>query len=118
MRFSQVHIDSVGPLPSSQGISYLLTMIDQKESCVHAFLSTWVSRYCVPAVLTSDHGAQFTSFVWTGVSASLGISVSTITSFHPQSNGIIDWFHRSLKAALCSGFAGLDWVLHLLLVLV
>ena len=76
-RFSHVHIDIVGPLPSSQGYSYLLTMIDRTtcwpeavplssistESCVRAFISTWVARFGVPSTLTSDRGAQFTSSV-------------------------------------------------------
>ena len=58
---------------SSQGYSYLLTMIDRTtrwpeavplssistESCVRAFISTWVSRFRVPSTLTSDRGAQF-----------------------------------------------------------
>ncbi len=80
-RFSHVHIDIVGPLPSSLGYSYLLTMIDRTtrwpeavplasistESCVRAFISSWVSRFGVPSTLTSDRGAQFTSSVWTGV---------------------------------------------------
>ena len=96
MRFSHVHINIVGPLPSSQGFSYLLTMIDRTTrwpevaplasisaaSCVRAFLSTWVSRFGVPAVLTSDRGAQFTSSVWSGVSSSLRTLASTTTSFH------------------------------------
>ncbi len=85
-RFSHVHIDIVGPLPSSQGYSYLLTMIDRTtrwpeavplssistESCVRAFISTWVSRFGVPSTLTSDRGAQFTSSVWAGVCRTLG----------------------------------------------
>ena len=76
-RFSHVHIDIVGPLPSSQGYSYLLTMIDRTtrwseavplssistKSCVRAFISTWVSRFRVPSTLTSDRGAQFTSSI-------------------------------------------------------
>ena len=80
-RFSHVHIDIVGRLPSSQGYSYLLTIIDRTtrwpeavplssvstESCVRAFISTWVSRFGVPSTLTSDRGAQFTSSVWAGV---------------------------------------------------
>ena len=113
-RFSHVHIDIVGFLPSSQGFSYLQTMIDRMtcwsevvlltsisaESCVQAFLSTWVWRFGVPAVLTSDRGAQFTSFVWFGVCSSLGILASTVTSFHPQSIGMIKQFHHSLKSAL------------------
>ena len=76
-RFSHVHIDIVGPLPSSQGYSYLLTMIDRTtrwpeavslssistEACVRAFIATWVSRFGVSSTLTSDRGAQFMSSV-------------------------------------------------------
>ena len=127
-RFSHVHIDIFGPLPSSQGYSYLLTMIDRTtrwpeaaplssistESCVRAFISTWVARFGVPSTLTSDRGAQFTSSVWAGV---LGISSSQTTSFHPQSNGMIERFHRSLKSSLQARASGSEWVSHLPLVL-
>ncbi|XP_023344142.1 uncharacterized protein LOC111713509 [Eurytemora carolleeae] len=68
------------------------------ESCVRAFISTWVSRFGVPATLTSDRGAQFTSSVWAGVCRILGISASQKTSFHPQA-------------------ADSDWVSHIPLVL-
>ena len=37
-------------------------------------------------------------------------------SFHPQSNGRIECFHRSLKTALCACLAGSDWFNHLPLV--
>ena len=110
-RFSHVHIDIVGPLPSSQRYSYLLTMMDSTscwpevapltsisaDSCVRAFFSTWVLRFGVPAVLTSDKGAQFTSSFWSGVCGSLGILASTTTSFHPQSN-------RMIERQICSTF--------------
>ena len=72
------------------------------ESFVIAFLFSWVARFGVPPVLTSDPGTQFTS----SVCHSLGISLSTTTSFHPQSNGMIERFQ-----------AGSDWPLHLPLVL-
>ena len=84
---------------------------------VQAFLSTWVSRFDVPAVLTSDRGAKFTSSVWAGVCYSLEISASTTTCFHPQSNRIIEHFHRSLKSALFSCLAGSVWLCHLPVVL-
>ena len=48
----------------------------------------------------------------------MGISLSTTTtSLHPQSNDMIERFHRSLKTALRACLAGSDWYLHLLLVL-
>ena len=87
------------------------------ESCVGTFFSTWVSRFGVQAILTTDRGAQFTSSVWSGVCSSLGILASTTTSSHPQSNGMIERFHRSLKSALRSRLSGSDWFLHLPLVI-
>ena len=130
-RFSNVHIDIVGPLPSSQGYFYLLTMIDRTkrwpeavplssistEACVRAFISSWFSRFGVPATLTSNRGAQFTSSIWAGVCQFLGISISLTTSFHPQSNGMIKRYHRSLKSSLRARVADSDWVSHLPLVL-
>ena len=53
----------------------------------------------------------------TTVCHSLGISTSQTTSFHPQSNGMIEHFHQSLKSSLRSRAADSDWVSHLPLVL-
>ena len=82
------------------------------ESCVRAFLVSWVARFGLPSVLTSDCGTQFTK-----VCRSLGISPSTTTSYHHQGNGMIDRFHISLKAALHACLAGSEWFLYLSLVL-
>ena len=60
------------------------------ESCTRAFISTWVSRLGVPALLTSDRGSQFTSSVWSEVCSILGISRILTISFHPQSNGMME----------------------------
>ena len=87
------------------------------ESCVRAFISTLVSRFGVPDTLTSDRGSQFISSIWTGVCRELGINVSKTTSYHPQSNGMIERFHRSLKVALRARAAGSNWFQHLPLVL-
>ena len=130
-RFAHVHIDPVGPLPLVSGHAYILTMIDcttlwpeatsltsiSAESCVFAFISTWISCFCVPALLTSDHGAQFTSFTWTRVCETLKIYHFTTTSFHPQSNGMIERFRCSFKSSLQACLAGQDWVQLLPLVL-
>jgi hypothetical protein len=75
-RFSHIHVDIVGPLPvSKEGFRYLFTIIDRSsrmleavpltnvetETCRDALISQWVARFGVPALLTSDQGAQFTS---------------------------------------------------------
>ena len=88
-RFSHVHIDIVGPLPASPGgCTHLLTMVDRSTrwaeavplvntsttSCAAAFFNSWVSRFGVPAALTSDRGVQFSSAVWEELCATLGIS--------------------------------------------
>ena len=78
-RFTHVHVDLVGPLPvSAEGFQYLFTMVDSSTrwleatplqsmdtaACAANFVSTWVARFGVPAVFTSERGAQFTSKVW------------------------------------------------------
>ena len=123
-RFSHVHLDLVGSLPASQGFSYRTSRWPEavplssitSESCARAFISTWVSRFGVPSLLTSDRGAQFTSSVWAEVCSVLGISRIKTTSFHPQSNGMIERFHHSPKSSLRARLAGSDWAAHLPLV--
>jgi len=131
-RFSHVHVDIVGPLPvAACGATYLLTMVDRTtrwvevavlkdisaSTCSDAFLSTWVARFGVPATVTSDKGAQFTSETWKQLCTRLGVCHVTTTSYHPQSNGMIERVHRQLKDALRARGAGLDWPSHLPLVL-
>ncbi len=127
-RFSHVHMDLVGPLPqSAAGHSYLFTMIDRStrwleatpvmsieaSTCADAFIVDWVSRFGVPATVTSDGGRQFTSVVWEAICKKLGVHPVATTAYHPQSNGMIERAHRQLKDALRSRLAGEKWVSHL-----
>ena len=113
-KLQEVHIDLVGPLPSNQGFRYLLTMIDRytrwteaiplvdmtAKTVTDAFLLHWVARYGVPRSITSDRGTQFESRLWKGVMEELGIDKHRTTSYHPQSNGIVERFHRTLKNSI------------------
>jgi hypothetical protein len=74
-RFEHIHVDLVGPLPASSGYSYLFTVVDQTTcwpeavplrgisaaECADALFAGWIQRFGVPAYITSDRGAQFTS---------------------------------------------------------
>ena len=107
-RFDSLHVDIVGPLPASQGFTYLLTIVDRFTrwpetiplSDISALTYHWVSRYGVPTTLTSDRGRQFVSELWRKTAALLGTATNTTTSNHPQSNGLVERMHRTMKAAL------------------
>ena len=130
-RFSSLHVDLVGPLPPSNGYTYLLTVVDRttrwpeaiplssitSEDCARALIAGWISRFGVPTRITSDRGTQFTSAIWASLCNFLGIFHTKTTSFHPQSNGLVERFHRSLKSSLRSRLAGSDWMKHLPLVM-
>jgi transposase InsO family protein len=45
--------------------------------------------------------------------ARLGVAYKLTTTFHPQSNGTVERFHRRLKDSLRARLAGSDWPLHL-----
>ena len=113
-RFDVIHIDLVGPLPSSHGYTYLLTCVDRftrwpeaipltcitAEAVAHAFLSDWISRFGVPSTIVTDRGRQFESQVWNSLMTLLGSRRARTTAYHPQTNGMVERFHRQLKAAL------------------
>ena len=62
-----------------------------------------------PAGITSDRGAHFTSSLWSSICSLLNIKHKTTTTFHPQSNGIVERFHRQLKNSLRAHLASSSW---------
>ena len=121
----------VGPLPSAQGYSYLLTCIDRytrwpeaipisditAETVATAFVSGWVARFGVPSTVTTDRGRQFESHLWKELTRLLGTKQIRTTAYHPISNGIIERFHRQLKGSLKDKTGGTTWVDALPLIL-
>ena len=65
------------------------------------FLENWVSRFGILHTVTSDRGTQFNLQAWKTALGRLGINVSATTAYHPQANGLVERFHRTLKNALC-----------------
>ena len=76
-----MHVDLVGPWPTARaGYRYLLTVIDHSmqwfeasplqditaEVVLDTSVSSWVARFVgLPAHVTTDQEAQFTSGTWT-----------------------------------------------------
>ena len=65
-----------------------------------AFLQGWISRFGVPSTVTTDRGAQFENALWNSLMQILGTKRLRTTAYHPIANGLIERFHRHLKAAL------------------
>ena len=113
-----------GPLRTSRGYTYLLTILDcttrwpevvplqdiTAASCARAFMTGWVARFGVPLQMTSDRGRQFISSLWSEMVRSLGTQLHRTTSYHHQANGKVERFHRSLKASLRARLHDGNWI--------
>lgn len=113
-RFQHIHLDIVGPLPMVKGNKYCLTMMDRytrwpeavpiadtsANTIATAFFTTWIARFGSPAVITTDRGSQFESLVFEALTKLIGSRQIHTTAYHPQANGMIEGWHRSLKTAI------------------
>lgn len=113
-RFRHVHLDIIGPLPMSKGYSYCLTAIDRfsrwpeawpmvtitAEEVADRFVNGWIARFGVPTSVTTDQGRQFESDLFRRLMNIGATKRIRTTSYHPQANGMIERFHRQVKAAL------------------
>lgn len=123
-RFQIVHVDIVGPLAPSKGHRYLLTCIDRytrwcvalpmvdctAETVARTFLHGWVASFGPPIIIITDQGVQFESHLWKELLATLGTKRHRTTSYHPQSNGLVERMHRRLKEALKASSSSDNWL--------
>ncbi|KAK4468958.1 hypothetical protein MN116_000094 [Schistosoma mekongi] len=130
-RFAHVHIDLVGPLPRSNGFTYLFTCIDRftrfpiavpiaditAETVAKVFIQNWVTIFGTPVTITTDRGAQFESELFSNLAKLLGSNRIRCTAYHPQANGMVERFHRQLKAALICHSNPSQWTEFLPLVM-
>lgn len=51
-------------------------------------------------MITLDRGTQFMSELWSQLCQLLGVELRVTLAYHPQTNGLIERLHRSLKESL------------------
>ncbi|NWB57519.1 IS481 family transposase [Pseudomonas sp. F8002] len=117
-------MDFKGHFPTQQGRCHPLTVLDdhsrfnlaikacanERTATVQEQLTAVFRRYGLPARINVDNGPPWGSprnpgeitelSIWL---VRLGIRVSFSRPFHPQTNGKIERFHRSLKAEVLNG---------------
>uniref|UniRef100_A0A1X7UXE9 Integrase catalytic domain-containing protein n=1 Tax=Amphimedon queenslandica TaxID=400682 RepID=A0A1X7UXE9_AMPQE len=123
-KFTNLHNNLVGPLPQSQGFTCLLTIVNRftrwvkitplggilADTVAQAFVSTWISRFGTPTLITTDQGLQFESTLWSQLMKIQGTHRSRTTVYHPSANGLEERVHRQLKAAIKCLHSPNDWV--------
>ena len=127
-------IDVLGPLPLSEaGNKYLLISADyftkwveayplpnqEAKTVAEALVNNFVCRFGVPLIIHSDQGRNFESRVFSEMCQLLGIHKTRTTPLHPQSDGMVERFNRTIEDQL-SKFVDdnqRDWDTHIPLLL-
>lgn len=130
----RVGVDVLGPFPvTDAGNRYVLVAMDYFTKWPEAYavadqsavttadklVSEFFCRFGVPEVLHSDQGRNFESEVMGEVCRRLGIQKTRTTPLHPQSDGLVERFNKTLATQLAVVTADnqRDWDIHLPVVL-
>ena len=114
-RFTQIMIDVIGPLPTSdKGLTHCLTILDRTSRFVQAipmkgataqavcdaFCEGWVAHFGLCETAISDNGNTFISNLWTKLHEKFGSIVSYSPVYHAASLGHLERQHRDIKTGL------------------
>lgn len=130
----RVAVDVLGPFPRSEkGNRFVLVALDyftkwpeayalpdqEAETVAEALLEGFFSRFGIPQELHSDQGRNFESRVFAEMCRRMGIQKTRTTPLHPQSDGLVERFNRTLAVQLAVTTAShqKDWDTQLPLVL-
>ena len=110
-----IGIDGVGPYNTTRkGNVYMLTVIDyytryawafpvpdmRTETIMNVIMKEIVCVHGAPEMILSDRGSSFKSELATAVYALINTKKIQTTSYHPQTNGLCERFHRMMNDML------------------
>ncbi|CAB0009032.1 unnamed protein product, partial [Nesidiocoris tenuis] len=111
----RVAIDILGPFPKTErGNRFIVVTMDYftkwpeafpvpdrtAETVAEGLVEHVVSRLGIPLEIHTDQGPEFESAVFQHALQVLGIKRTRTTSLHPQSNGMVERFNRTLLELL------------------
>lgn len=70
------------------------------ETITRNFFTHWVARFGVPVRVTTDQGRQFEADLFRRLTQLTGSQHWRTTAYHPAANGMVERFHRQMKAAI------------------
>lgn len=98
---------------TKQGHQFIIVMTDRHSKLIQAVsvpkttasnvlvvvLKNWVVPYSILSWRT-DSGPQFVSKIFAALCTSIGTNLNTATEYHPQANGQVERFNKTLAARL------------------
>ena len=127
--FDRVGVDVVQFPTSYNGNKYAVVFVDYltkwpevfavpdqtADTIAHLLVEQIVCRHGVPAELLSDRGSAFLSVLLQEVYQLLGTHKVSTTAYHPQTDGLVERFNRTLIDMLAKTVEknGRDWDQHL-----
>jgi len=112
---TELSVDIFGPIPASKkGNRFILVITDRfakltkcvalrritAMSVASAIIDAWVSVYGPPDRILSDQGPQFMSNFFIAVMKMLGIETVRTAAYHPQTNGQVERYNRTMATQL------------------
>ena len=111
--FEMIGVDFL-ELEKSGGYRYLLVIVDHfaryaevyptrnktAKTAADKIYNQFVLRYGYPEKLHSDRGGEFTNAIWKELNSLCDIKKTQTTSYHPQGNGQVERFNRTLVQML------------------
>jgi hypothetical protein len=127
--FYQIGIDFIGPLPiTPRGNRYIIVAVDMftkwpearavaeaTASQVALFLyEEIICRHGCPMKILSDRGSHFNNVMIKELMDKFGIKHHNSTPYHPQTNGQVERFNKTLKESLAKIIEEqTEWDLHI-----
>ena len=127
--FDRVGVDVIKFPRSTTGKNYAVVFMDYLTKWPEVFATVdqtsptiarllveeIISRHGVPSELLSDRGMAFLSRLMLDVYQLMGTTKTNTTTYHPQTDGLVEHFHRTLTDMLAKSVVkgGKDWDKHL-----